>query len=478
MAFSTFAWHKEDHYTYSINYHHWGDTKTWYGVPGEQDTKLEEAMKSAAPELFEQQPDLMFQLVTLMSPARLRRAGVQTYVCDQRPNEFVITCPRSYHSGFNHGFNLNEAVNFCLPDWLPEGNLCVQHYKALQKMPYSRTTSFCSRYFSTRKDQKLLPHFRQMTEREIADRQAAIAQIPKLSPEIIVEPADLPEDQAMLMRVNSRSVKAGRAVDTSAIEQRTSGRKQSLRFMSRVIRILCNRENLRQRYSKRPVQPCLWPETQLAHASSADNQEDQNEHSINSQFDSTMANESSIDCDENEKTEHGSPTSDAPTKSNGRLGNEPFAGLANENKPTLSGFGSRSASTPRNPVPPAQSDSNKSSLRTSENLKPIMNKCDSLVQHLNSRPPVNADPKATESAGKLYFPKSSHRDPVITPSPSISSQVHRLPVAAQIEGGGSASIVYLISPPRESLLGTRKRESSTPHSHSESGRVNEAQYVS
>ncbi|KAH9440098.1 hypothetical protein MJO28_016746 [Puccinia striiformis f. sp. tritici] len=94
------------------------------------------------------------------------------------------------------------------------------------------------------------------------------------------------------------------------------------------------------------------------------------------------------------------------------------------------------------------------------------------------RPPVNADPKATESAGKLYFPKSSHRDPVITPSPSISSQVHRLPVAAQIEGGGSASIVYLISPPRESLLGTRKRESSTPHSHSESGRVNEAQYVS
>jgi hypothetical protein len=92
-------------------------------------------MKTAAPELFEQQPDLMFQLVTLMSPARLRRSGVQTYVCDQRPNEFVITCPRSYHSGFNHGINHHEAVNFCLPDWLPDGSLCVQHYKALQKMP-------------------------------------------------------------------------------------------------------------------------------------------------------------------------------------------------------------------------------------------------------------------------------------------------------------------------------------------------------
>lgn len=100
MVFSTFAWHKEDHYTYSVNYHHVGGTKTWYGVPGEDDEKLEEAMKAAAPELFQQQPDLMFQLVTLMSPGRLKRAGVRVNVCDQRPNEFVITFPRAYHAGF------------------------------------------------------------------------------------------------------------------------------------------------------------------------------------------------------------------------------------------------------------------------------------------------------------------------------------------------------------------------------------------
>jgi histone demethylase JARID1 len=113
-----------------------------------------------------------------------------------------------------------------------------------------------------------------MVEREIADRQTALTQITNLSPDILIEPADLPEDQVqchhckafaflsqltcpdspnvsclnhahifgdsqkilrckytdeelqtMLMRVNSRSVKAGRVVDTSAIEQRTSGRK-------------------------------------------------------------------------------------------------------------------------------------------------------------------------------------------------------------------------------------------------------------
>lgn len=50
--------------SFSINYHHFGETKTWYGIPTDDDDKLEAAMTKAAPELFEQQPDLMFQLVS------------------------------------------------------------------------------------------------------------------------------------------------------------------------------------------------------------------------------------------------------------------------------------------------------------------------------------------------------------------------------------------------------------------------------
>ena len=34
MLFSSFCWHNEDNYLYSINYMHWGATKTWCGVPG------------------------------------------------------------------------------------------------------------------------------------------------------------------------------------------------------------------------------------------------------------------------------------------------------------------------------------------------------------------------------------------------------------------------------------------------------------
>ncbi|WRT65018.1 uncharacterized protein IL334_001959 [Kwoniella shivajii] len=135
MMFSTFCWHNEDHYTYSVNYMYWGETKTWYGIPGSDAEKFEQAMKSEAPELFEQQPGLLFQLVTMMNPGRVKEAGVKVVACDQRPNEFVITFPKAYHCGFNHGINMNEAVNFALPDWLSDGKLAVMRYQEHSKPP-------------------------------------------------------------------------------------------------------------------------------------------------------------------------------------------------------------------------------------------------------------------------------------------------------------------------------------------------------
>jgi len=82
---------------------HWGETKTWYGIPGDDAEKFEAAIKKEAPDLFEAQPDLLFQLVTLMSPQRLTDEGVRVYACNQRAGELVITFPKAYHAGFNHG---------------------------------------------------------------------------------------------------------------------------------------------------------------------------------------------------------------------------------------------------------------------------------------------------------------------------------------------------------------------------------------
>jgi len=49
-----------------------------YGVPRSGATKLEEAMRLSAPELFARQPDLLHQLVTLVSPSLLMdRYGVR-----------------------------------------------------------------------------------------------------------------------------------------------------------------------------------------------------------------------------------------------------------------------------------------------------------------------------------------------------------------------------------------------------------------
>ncbi|KAK9316935.1 PLU-1-like protein-domain-containing protein [Lipomyces starkeyi] len=135
MIFSTFCWHSEDHYTYSANYQHFGATKTWYGIPGADADKFEEAMRKAVPELFEQQPDLLFQLVTMLSPKRLIEEGVRCYAIDQRPGEFVITFPQAYHAGFNHGFNFNEAVNFAPADWEPYGKFSVETYQDYRKLP-------------------------------------------------------------------------------------------------------------------------------------------------------------------------------------------------------------------------------------------------------------------------------------------------------------------------------------------------------
>ncbi|XP_030197527.1 lysine-specific demethylase 5A [Gadus morhua] len=133
MCFSSFCWHIEDHWSYSINFLHWGEPKTWYGVPASAAEQLEAVMKKLAPELFDSQPDLLHQLVTIMNPNVLMEHGVPVYRTNQCAGEFVVTFPRAYHSGFNQGYNFAEAVNFCTADWLPMGMQSVAHYRRLHR---------------------------------------------------------------------------------------------------------------------------------------------------------------------------------------------------------------------------------------------------------------------------------------------------------------------------------------------------------
>ncbi|KAJ8758696.1 hypothetical protein K2173_000417 [Erythroxylum novogranatense] len=128
MCFSSFCWHVEDHHLYSLNYLHWGDPKVWYGVPGSHATNLEDTMRKHLPDLFDEQPDLLNELVTQLSPSFLKAESVPVYRVVQHAGEFVLTFPRAYHSGFNCGFNCAEAVNVAPVDWLIHGQNAVELY--------------------------------------------------------------------------------------------------------------------------------------------------------------------------------------------------------------------------------------------------------------------------------------------------------------------------------------------------------------
>lgn len=133
--FSTFCWHMEDQYTLSANYQHQGDPKVWYSIPESGCAKFNDLLKDLSPDLFIKQPDLLHQLVTLISPydSHFKKSGIPVYKAIQRPNQYIITFPKCYHAGFNTGYNFNEAVNFTMDFWLPYGFGAIMDYKSTQK---------------------------------------------------------------------------------------------------------------------------------------------------------------------------------------------------------------------------------------------------------------------------------------------------------------------------------------------------------
>ncbi|XP_062205120.1 lysine-specific demethylase JMJ706-like isoform X3 [Phragmites australis] len=142
MLFSMFAWHVEDHYLYSINYHHCGAFKTWYGIPGDAAPGFE---RVASQYVYNKDImigdgedaafDVLLGKTTMFPPNILLDHNVPVYKAVQKPGEFVITFPRSYHAGFSHGFNCGEAVNFAIGDWFPLGSLASKRYALLNRTP-------------------------------------------------------------------------------------------------------------------------------------------------------------------------------------------------------------------------------------------------------------------------------------------------------------------------------------------------------
>lgn len=76
----------------SVNYLHWGEAKRWYSVPASAADAFEGAFRSALPELFEKQPDVLFHLVTMLSPRILQAANVPVYGISQVESHICHVC--------------------------------------------------------------------------------------------------------------------------------------------------------------------------------------------------------------------------------------------------------------------------------------------------------------------------------------------------------------------------------------------------
>lgn len=113
-----FGWHKEDMDLYSINYLHYGKPKFWYGVDLDCNERFENFVKSKFPDYFKECSEYLRHKTTLIYPGLLQEQGIKLHKMIHEPGEFMISRAAAYHSGFNQGFNIAEAVNFALPKWL------------------------------------------------------------------------------------------------------------------------------------------------------------------------------------------------------------------------------------------------------------------------------------------------------------------------------------------------------------------------
>ena len=106
---------------YSINYLHYGKPKFWYIVDLDCNDKFEGVANTYFKDLYKECPEFLRHKTTLIEPKILLKKGIRLRKVIQHEREFVIARDRAYHSGFNAGFNIAEAINFALPAWIPSG---------------------------------------------------------------------------------------------------------------------------------------------------------------------------------------------------------------------------------------------------------------------------------------------------------------------------------------------------------------------
>lgn len=114
MLFSTFCWHVEDLYMYSLNYMYYGKPKIWYSVSHKEKEKLDLFIKNKNLTIKNDKDNILHQLILMVDPKELIENGIKIFRTIQNPGELIFTLPKAYHAGFSIGFNISEAVNLAV----------------------------------------------------------------------------------------------------------------------------------------------------------------------------------------------------------------------------------------------------------------------------------------------------------------------------------------------------------------------------
>jgi histone demethylase JARID1 len=180
MLFATFCWHVEDLYMSSVNYMHCGAPKTWYTIPGEYKEQYDNYFKKKYADLLKKSRTLLSDIVVTINPVELIENNIPVFRTEQYPNEFIVTFPKAYHSGFSHGWNVSEAVNVADPSWISyateaQSSYASEGFMKKQSFPYDwlifeNILNMGMLDFSDKAKQQLMTEFNQIKMREMKNR--------------------------------------------------------------------------------------------------------------------------------------------------------------------------------------------------------------------------------------------------------------------------------------------------------------------
>lgn len=97
-----------------------------YVIPPAYGRRFEKFAASHFPSLARRCPAFLRHKMTLIAPSILAKQSIPYSKVTQHENEFIITFPYAYHSGFNYGYNCAESTNFALQRWIEYGKHSIQ----------------------------------------------------------------------------------------------------------------------------------------------------------------------------------------------------------------------------------------------------------------------------------------------------------------------------------------------------------------